>query len=124
MDLTKNCVIKFTEAVFIGTYPKAKFSHEREIIGTIINDSYGAKTGQHTFSILVESCDDKSIVSGDKIRRKGRNVYPNCEVLFYPSNHKELANDKHERSRDVKESILISRAFEKGDFSIFQRLRG
>lgn len=102
MDLTKNCKIEFTESVFIGKYPRANFSHERTIIGTIIKDSYGVKTGQHTFSIEVEHSDDSSIAKGEQIRRKGRNVYPLCRVLNYPDNHKILADDKHQRAQLIK----------------------
>lgn len=113
MDLTKNCIIKFTESVFIGSHPRAKFSHEREITGTIINDSYGLKTGQHTFTILVENCDDCSISEGEKIRRKGRNVYPKCQVILYPANHSELADNKHIRSKNAKENVFASKIFKK-----------
>lgn len=120
MDLTKDCIIRFTEAVFIGNYPKAKFSHERTIEGIIVKDSYGSKTGQHTFTIKVLDCDDDSLSQGQLVRRKGRNVYRNCVVLEYPENHKDLAEDKHERSDAVKGSIAMNRAFEKGDYEAFE----
>jgi hypothetical protein len=102
MDLTVNCKIKFKEAVFIGNYPNASYSHDRTIIGTIIKDSYGSLKGQHTFTILVEESDDSDILIGSKIRRKGRNVYPKCEILEYPENHKELADEKHNRAYNNK----------------------
>jgi hypothetical protein len=103
MDLTKNCKIEFTEAVFTGAYTKVTYSHERKIKGIITKESYGEKTGQHTFTIEVESSDDNSIPKGKKILRKGRNVYPNCRVLEYPVNHSDLANDKHDRSNGIKQ---------------------
>lgn len=115
MDLTKDCIIQFSEAVFTGSYPKAKFSHKRQITGTIIKDSYGNKTGQHTFTILVSDCDDDSIEVGSKITRKGRNVYSECTVISYPENHKELADKKHER-KPSREDIKRFRDFEKGIF--------
>jgi len=120
MDLTKDCIIEFTEAVFEGTYPNVSFSHERTIIGTIIKDSYGSKTGQHTFTIEVSECDDDSYPKGEKIRRKGRNVYKDCKVLKYPENHKELADDKHERSKSTKGSIAMNKAFNKGNYTAFE----
>lgn len=120
MDLTIKCKIRFTEAVFTGKYPNAKFSHEREIIGTIIKDSYGSKRGQHTFTILVHECDDRSIDVNSKIRRKGRNVYKNCVVLEYPEDHDKLADEKHERADAVKGSIKMNRAFDKGDHTAFE----
>lgn len=121
MDLTINCKIEFTEAVFIGNYPKATFSHERTIIGTIIKDSYGKKTGQHTFTIQVESCNDDSILSNTSIRRKGRNVYAKCKLLECPENHVELTEEKHLRSKTIKRSIQMQKAFNKGDFTVYER---
>lgn len=120
MDLTVDCKIKFIEAVFIGRYPKAKFDYNRTITGTIIKDSYGAKTGQHTFTITVESCDEDPQLEGTDIKRKGRNVYKNCVVLEYPENHNKLANEKHERSNSVKGSIAMHKAFEKGDYTAYE----
>lgn len=121
MDLTVDCIIEFKEAVFTGTYPKAKFSHERTITGRIIKDSYGQKTGQHTFTIHVIECDDSDISCDDKIRRKGRNVYRECKVIAYPDNHSELAEKKHDRSKTTKNSIRMQRAFNKGDYEVYER---
>ena len=121
MDLTVDCIIEFKEAVFTGTYPKAKYSHERTITGRIIKDSYGQKTAQHTFTIHVIECDDSDISSGDKIRRKGRNVYRECKIIAYPDNHSELADEKHNRAKAKKESIAMQRAFDKGDYEVYER---
>lgn len=122
MDLTADCEIKFTEAVFTGKYPKAKFSHDRTIHGIITKESYGAKTGQHTFTIQVIACDDDSISEGSKIRRKGRNVYRNCTVINYPDNHKSLADEKHERSAISKRNVALLRAQKRGDFLQLEKL--
>ena len=59
----------FDRAVFVGTYPKAKFDGYERIQGTIVAESYGDKTGQHTFTL--------ETTSGEKIRIKGRNLYRN-----------------------------------------------
>lgn len=99
MDLTKGCHIKFTESVFVGKYPKAKWSHTRKIEALIIKESYGVKKGQHTFTLKVIACDDNKIDIGSKILRKGRNVYPTCILLSKPDNHEEFADDKHARKR-------------------------
>lgn len=101
MNLVTGMKIKFTESVFIGSWKKPKFSHERTIVGTITTDSYGEKTGQHTFTILVENCADYGIFEGDKIRRKGRNVYPKCKVLANPIDIKTIEREKGVR-RDKK----------------------
>lgn len=42
-------------------------STNRIIKGEVVTSSYGAKTGQHTFTILEED--------GDKVKVKGRNIY-------------------------------------------------
>lgn len=114
MNLTKDCIIEFTEAVFTGNYPRSKYSHDRKIKGKIIKESYGAKTGQHTFTIEVEICDDNSIYKGDTIRRKGRNVYPKCNIIEYPTEYKELCKEKNERGKQAKESAKDFRLMEKG----------
>jgi len=53
MNLTKNCKISITEPVFSGSYRRPKFVGERTIVGTIVRDSYGAQSGQHTFTVSV-----------------------------------------------------------------------
>ena len=92
MNLVKGCKIKVSEPVFIGSYPNAKYSHHKEYIGTIIKESYGKKTGQHTFTILLDD--------GSKILRKGRNIYPNLiEIIQKPDEEtfQKLAKDKQIR---------------------------
>lgn len=116
MDLTKDTKIRFTEAVFSGRYPKAKFSHDRTIEGTILKESYGVKKGQHTFTIEVEKCSDNNYSVGEKIRRKGRNVYKKCTVLSYPETHKELADEKHRRAKIIKDRINMKKQHEKRNF--------
>jgi len=44
-------------------------SKGRVVEGNVIKESYGEKTGQHTFTI--EEC------NGNKVIVKGRNLYPN-----------------------------------------------
>lgn len=74
---------------FRGKSSGAKFIGYQEYIGIIEKDSYGSKTGQHTFTILLES--------GDKKLVKGRNLYPN--ILSYEPgiNHDTMAQDKNWR---------------------------
>ena len=103
MDLVVGCHIKFTEAVFEGKYPKATYSHDRTIEAIIEKESYGFKRGQHTFTLKVLNCDTDTLLIGTKIRRKGRNVYKNCEIISKPDNFKELAEDKHLRGKIAKE---------------------
>ncbi len=80
-DLTTGCTIRFTENVYSGNYPNAVYEGERTIEGLIVKESYGAKTGQHTFTIKVSSADGveaDTVLEKNTIRRKGRNVYPHA----------------------------------------------
>jgi len=104
-DLTKGTRIRFTEPVFEGSYKKPRFVGNRTIEGTILKDSYGAKRGQHTFTIEVHSAEgyDADNVKS-KIRRKGRTVYKDAVVLEQPSNQAELAAEKHARAAVAKDA--------------------
>lgn len=103
MNLTAGTKIRLKEQVFEG-YPRSRLAGQREIVGTITKESYGAKRGQHTFTIEVESADGyKAPECGKKIRRKGRNVYGKSEVLSYPANHDELSAEKAVRAEAAKD---------------------
>lgn len=99
MDLVTGMLIRFSEAVFTGSYPHAQFSHERGIVALIVKESYGAEKGQHTFTLQVVSCSDDSLSAFSQIRRKGRNVYKSVNILSSPDNAKELAEEKHGRGK-------------------------
>ena len=62
--------IIFMRAVFIGTYPKSKFSHYETIEASVIKDSYGAQAQQHTFTLKLKDSEETMLI-------KGRNVYKN-----------------------------------------------
>ena len=107
MDLVTGSKIRFTEGVFGGSWKNPYFRGNRTIEGTIVKESYGAKRGQHTFTIEVHSAeglDADEIEINGKIRRKGRNVYRNCEILELPEDHARLADEKHERAAIAKEA--------------------
>ena len=48
---------------------KPKYVGDQEFSGVVVSHSYGEKTGQHTFTILLDN--------GEKKLVKGRNLYPN-----------------------------------------------
>ena len=99
MNLTQNCKISITEPVFSGSHRRPKFVGERTIVGKIVRDSYGAQSGQHTFTVLVESASGVDAPeSGKTIRRKGRTLYKNATVLAYPDDHDTLAQEKSSRA--------------------------
>ena len=106
-NLTQGCHVIYDEAVFSGYWKNASFEGYRTVSGTITKDSYGPKTGQHTFTILVDSIEEdfggpeaNKYRVGQKIRRKGRNVYPLLKKVTYPENHAALAADKSRRRID------------------------
>ena len=105
-DLTTGCTIRFTENVYSCNDPNAIYEGERTIEGLIVKESYGAKTGQHTFTIKVSSADGveaHAVLEKNTIRRKGRNVYPTCSVLAYPPDYQRLRADKHVRGTAARE---------------------
>ena len=103
MNITVGTKIRLKESVIEG-YPRRRLAGKREIVGTVAKESYGAKRGQHTFTIKVESADGyKAPEIGKKILRKGRNVYGKCQVLSYPDNHAELAEEKAARASSAKD---------------------
>lgn len=54
---------------FRGRCSGAKKIGEKQYAGTVCRHSYGEKTGQHTFTVL--------LADGTKKMVKGRNLYPN-----------------------------------------------
>jgi len=70
--------IQFVESVFGGSFKKPKFLGERTIEARVIADSYGAMKQQHTFTLeITGSTGFQALQVGDKIKRKGRNIYRN-----------------------------------------------
>jgi len=61
--------VRFSRAVFSGSFRKPKFCGYEIVTGKIIADSYGAAKQQHTFTIALE-CGQKTLI-------KGRNLYKN-----------------------------------------------
>ena len=65
--------------------------------GTIVNNSYGDKTGQHTFTVELYDLSDQSLQKTKLV--KGRNLY-NRLLVHDPGNDsaidKKFLGDKHE----------------------------
>ena len=105
-NLTTGCRVVFNEAVFEGHWRNSIFAGYRTISGEIIKDSYGPKTGQHTFTILIDSIsgsESEKYKVGQKILRKGRNVYPLLTSVKYPDDYEEKQAEKSNRSRQAKQ---------------------
>jgi len=79
-DIVTGDTIRWTEAVFKGSYRRPKFAGERIITATVIRDSYGEEKQQHTFTLAVISAEGhkaQEVLDKKTIRRKGRNIYRN-----------------------------------------------
>jgi hypothetical protein len=96
IDCTGDCCrgdeVEFERAVFTGSFRKPRFSHNETVRGTIVKESYGIKTGQHTFTILK--------TDGEKLLIKGRNLYRN-RVMRKPWENEDsrlsVLEEKHKR---------------------------
>lgn len=114
---TKNCTgdcvtgdeVAFERAIFTGTYKKPIFEGYALIRATIIKESYGKKTGQHTFTLETDS--------GEIFRIMGRNLYANGIYRKTWINEDErnlIAHEKHirgGRARRERETNLYLRAY-------------
>lgn len=77
-DVVTGDVIRFEESVFGGSHRKPKYLGTRIVEAEVLNDSYGERKQQHTFSLLVlASTGTQALSPGARTTRKGRNVYRN-----------------------------------------------
>lgn len=84
--------VKFERPVYVGKYPRSRFSHMEVIECTIIKDSYGERKQQHTFTI--------ELTDGETMRIKGRNLYKNGtwrKPWTNESEREKMLEDKHAR---------------------------
>ncbi len=102
MNLTAGTIVKFEEAIFTGSYKKPKFSHTATHTVRILRESYGARRGQHSFTLeVIESTERRR---GEVFRKMGRNLYPTAQVIEYPKDHQEKVEEKRARAAIAKES--------------------
>lgn len=59
--------VRFERATFTGSFRNARFAGFERITAKIAKDSYGAKSQQHTFTLV--------LTDGEILRIKGRNLY-------------------------------------------------
>lgn len=100
--------IQFQRALFTGSFKNARFAGRETIQGKIVNDSYGPKTGQHTFTILLPS--------GKKTRIKAANLYDlDTKLLRKPwadENERSAAlQEKHGRGNAAKTQKELRREY-------------
>lgn len=90
-DACQGDTIIFARATFTGNHRKPRYNGDEIITGTIIKDSYGARSGQHTFTIKARGLGNILI--------KGRNLY-RIAVFAKPrqeSDRTSSLDEKHQR---------------------------
>ena len=115
-DVVNGDRIRWSEAVFSGSHRKPTFEGERTIEAEVVADSYGAAKQQHTFSLLVVRAEGTSAPSpGERIRRKGRNIYRNgCyrAVWKNEATRRKSQDEKHNRGEAARATRESRRAAE------------
>jgi hypothetical protein len=95
-DVVTGDHIRFTEAVFGGSFRKPRFEGIRTVDALVVNDSYGIHKQQHTFTLEVtRSQGHQALAVGATTTRKGRNIYRNGTV------RKLWADDESDRDAEV-----------------------
>lgn len=97
-DCVQNDLVRFEKAIFFGKYPKSEFSHLQTCYALILNDSYGEKKQQHTFTCL-----DLETLTTFKV--KGRNLYRNGTTRikwFNELNRNNALDEKHKRGEESR----------------------
>ena len=120
-DVVTGDRIRFDEAVFGGSHRRPSFLGIRTIEAEVVADSYGEGKQQHTFSMVVlESSGVSAVKPGERIRRKGRNVYRR-ETWRAPWEDEEerekVAAEKHERGDQARTARAVRRREEEANWS-------
>lgn len=105
-DIVKNDIIRFSEPIFEVVRGKVTYQGNRYIEAFVMNDSYGKKKMQHTFSLKIINSD--YFTFGSVIRRKGRNIYKREpeRKLWEDENLRNLyILDKRERKEKTKQLV-------------------
>jgi hypothetical protein len=80
----------------------------RQFAAVVERESYGASRGQHTFTLRVtggvDGLDPPAV--GSVVRRKGRTLYRNAELVDQPDDYELVAADKaaraeHQAARNI-----------------------
>ena len=99
--------VRFSQAMFTGSFRNPKFAGFRLVTGVIVNDSYGQDKQQHTFTLR--------LADGSTLKIKGRNLYRNGtwrKPWADESDREQAAEQKHfmgdvaraEREQRINES--------------------
>jgi hypothetical protein len=113
-DIVVGDEIEWTEPVWDTAYSTFRRGRrgkapagERTIRANVLRESYGERTGQHTFTLEVLSADGyKPPAVGETLRRKGRNLYGNLvDHMPGPDVGRDgRADDKHRRGDAARQA--------------------
>jgi len=113
-DVVRGDVVRFTEAVFSGSFRSPKYAGNRTIVAEILRESYGAGKQQHTFTFrVVESSGVQPLVAGVETRRKGRNLYRNGierQLWTDEAVRAQIAGEKHLRGSVAHQVRTVRRS--------------
>lgn len=96
-DVVKGDHIRFSKAVFLGSFKKPKFSHYQTITAQVIKESYGSQKQQHTFTLLTDN--------GETMLIKGRNLYRQGvwrKPWLDETQRQLIAKEKHQRGAQAR----------------------
>ncbi len=114
-DVVTGDTIRFSEAVFGGSYRNPVFLGERTIEAEVIRDSYGSDRQQHTFTLRVlASTGVEPIAAGTAVRRKGRNVYRSgtARISWADETARHAATDERHNRGDAARDARAARKSE------------
>ena len=96
-DVVSGDSVKFKRGIFSGSFKRPKFEGYEDVEGKILKESYGDKTGQHTFTIQTPD--------GGSFRIMGRNLYKHGVMRQQWDDEASrviAANEKHQRGGNVR----------------------
>lgn len=112
-DVVVGDIIRFDETVWSG-YRSKRALGDRQVIATVVADSYGAAKQQHTFSLeVISSSGCEPLEVGKRVRRKGRNVYRNGtqrQPWLDEGERFAVQRDKHSRGDAARAERDLRRA--------------
>ena len=100
LNIVVGLVFEAEFPVFRGSFRNATYDGVAKVKGKITSDSYGKKTGKHTFTFLVTESDrPDEFTVGQTYRKVGKNMYPSILSYEYPVNYEAVAEEKARRAK-------------------------
>lgn len=97
-DIVQGDIIRFSKSIFEGSWKNPRYVGEEVIEAEVIKESYGQKTGQHSFTL-------RRLDNGQTFRIMGRNLYAGRPMRKEWADEKErdrVAELKHMRGDAAK----------------------